>query len=142
MTLVPNDLTYSRCLCNLGLEACWNDLEPTELVEPDISPKWSRYCCEPPDCDSEGASFEDDQINDTEILYEETDWTNPLVTEPIPSDVQKKLQSSIRQLRTLTGELSRSRIKDDKKGVKRDLVEWLGSQAYKLDKDGQRSISC
>ena len=39
-----------------------NDLEPTEPVEPDISPKWSRYCCEPPDCDSEGASFEDDPI--------------------------------------------------------------------------------
>ena len=92
-------------------------------------------CCEPPDCDSEGASCEGDHPNDTEVLYEETDWTNPLTSEPVPEDVQRKLQSSIRQLRTLTGELSRSRVKDDPKGVKRDLVEWLGPQAYKLDRE-------
>ena len=92
------------------------------------------FCCRSPNTDSsDELGFQDNDLS-VEALYEDTDWIDASRQNPVPEVTQVRLRKNIQSIRSVTSRLVLSRIQSDRRGVRKQLKEWLGVQAPKLDK--------
>ena len=110
---------------------------PSDPEDPSHMPETCEdqcFCCRSPNTDnSDEIGFQDNDLS-VEALYEDTDWIDASRQNPVPEVTQVRLRKNIQSIRSVTSRLVLSRIQSDRRGVRKQLKEWLGVQAPKLDK--------
>ena len=72
-------------------------------------------------------------VSSLETLYEETDWTD-IATTHLPDETMVLIEENLRSIKRSSMQMSLSRLSTDPEGVQAELQQWLGDQAWMLDK--------